>query len=138
MGRPKSKEVEAVEEAIERMHAANKLNPNTKPRDVAAELSDALAKKMANRISPLLKKAKRHYNPMESEEGGAVGYLEIKRLAAEVKKLGGIAKVKALVAEVEKLDQRREELSRQLRPFGGVGGAKQALTAIADLTGSKP
>ena len=56
MGRPKSKEVEAVEKIIEDMHKAGTLTAQTKPRHLG--LSPAVAKKMHNRISPILTAAK--------------------------------------------------------------------------------
>jgi len=135
MGRPKSKEVETVEKVIENMHNVGKLTVQTKPRDVAAKLSPAVAKEMENRISPILKAAKERLGVMES--GTSSDWRkEMKRLTAKIDELGGATKVKELLAEIEKLDQRRQELDKQLRSLGGVTGARQALddlAAVADL-----
>jgi hypothetical protein len=133
MGRPKSREVETVEKIIEDMHKAGKLTARTKPRDL--ELSPAVAKKMENRISPILKAAKERLGVAESGQSSD-WRREMKRLTAKIDELGGANKVKDLLAEAEKIDQRRQELDKQLRSLGGVTGARQALddlAAVADL-----
>ena len=127
MPRPKSKEVEVVEKLIEDMHKAGKLTAQTKPKDLG--LSPAVAKKMENRISPILKAAKERLGVADSDKSD--WRKEMKRLTAKIDELGGAEKVRELVAEAEKLDQRRQELDRQLRSLGGVGGARQALDDLA-------
>jgi hypothetical protein len=128
MPRPKSKEVEVVEKLIEDMHKAGKLTAQTKPKDL--ELSTVVAKKMENRISPILKEAKKRLGVAESDKS-ADWRKEVKKLTAKIDELGGAEKVQQLVAEAEKLDQRRQELDKQLRSLGGVGGARQALDDLA-------
>ena len=133
MGRPKSKEVEAVEKIIEDMHKAGTLTAQTKPRHLG--LSPAVAKKMEGRISPILKAAKERLGVAESDTSSD-WRKEMKRLTAKIDELGGAAKIKELLAEIENLDQRRQELEKQLRSLGGVTGARQALddlAAVADL-----
>jgi hypothetical protein len=135
MGRPKSKEVETVEKVIENMHNVGKLTAQTKPRDVAAKLSPAVAKEMENRISPILKAAKERLGVAESDKSSD-WRKEMKRLTAKIDELGGAEEVEELVTEAEKIDQRRQELDKLLRSLGGVSGAKQALgdlASVADL-----
>jgi hypothetical protein len=130
MGRHKSKEVEAVEKVIQEMHEAGKLTAQTKPREL--KLTPAVAKKMENRISPILKAAKERLGVAESDRSSD-WRKEMKRLTAKIDELGGATMVKELLAEIEKLDQRRQELEKQLRPLGGVTGARQALDDLASV-----
>jgi hypothetical protein len=115
------------------MHKAGTLTAQTKPRHLG--LSPAVAKKMHNRISPILTAAKERLGVMESDTSSD-WRKEMKRLTAKIDELGGAKTVEDLVAEADKLDQRRQELDKLLRSLGGVGGARQALddlAAVADL-----
>jgi hypothetical protein len=127
MGRPKSEEVEAVEKIIENMYNVGKLTAQTKPRDVAEKLPPAVAKKMENRISPILKAAKERFGVSEAGDKSSDWRKEMKRLSTKVDELGGKAGVEALVTEAESLDQRLREIEQKLRSLGGVSGAKQVL-----------
>ena len=141
MGRPKSKEVETVENVIAKMHAAGELTAATKPKDVSAKLSAGLAKKMDNRISPLLQDAKRRHGLVESDAASGDWRREMRRLVAKVEELGGVEKVKGLVAESDEIDNRQRELEKQLRLLGGVTGAKLVLAdlvAVGGLFAKKP